>query len=125
MVGFLERVMNAEFFNSRETKCSRQMFYYGLTYNADRSRNCYFVFNREVTKDRMYVDQFILKWHVLKFYCHKKCRAGQHDAVRWNNTTNFSFSVEVWTVVAALTGNDRLLVAVDFFESLADTKPEY
>jgi len=39
---------------------------------------------------------------------------------------NFSFTVAVQSVVAALTGNDKLLVALDLFKkNSADPKPEY
>jgi len=55
-------------------------------------------------------------------------RNGQRvSMMQWDGTTQwiFPFAVAVQSVVAALTGNDRLLVALDFFKNSADPKPEY
>jgi len=67
VAGFVNSVIPVGYFNSGEifdevqkSKWWRQMFCCRLTYNADRSRYCYFLFNQEGTKDRNYVDQCIL-----------------------------------------------------------------
>jgi hypothetical protein len=64
----VNRVMNVGFFKSGEIFCQvqkskwlRQLFYYRLTNNADHRRYCYFLYNQEVMKDRIYVNQGILK----------------------------------------------------------------
>ena len=59
-----------EIFNVVQLASDEDNFYCGLTYIADSSRYWYFLFNQEVTKDRVCVDQCIMKWQILKFPCH-------------------------------------------------------
>jgi len=125
-------VTNIEFYNSREIfdevqkiKWWRQRFCDRLTCNADRSKYWYFLFNQGVTKYRNCLSVYIEMADIRTLHV---TRNGQQMSVmQWDGTTQWFF-LSVWRCSLLWQHWQEimeLLVAVDFFESLTDMKPEY